>query len=80
MPVKLPMRRLMAVGIEQDEAGLRAGDADLDPALLLAKRLVGEDDEAQLLGVEIERGVLIADRNRCEFDGFDHGRKYAENC
>src|SRR5579863_4563115 len=68
----------MTVGVEEHQAGLRAGDAELNPALLVTEGLVGENDESEFLGVEVERGILIADGNRCEFDGFDHGRSMLE--
>jgi len=69
---------LMAVRVEEYKAGLGAGDAEFDPALLVAEGLVGEDDESQFLGVEVESCVLIANGNRCEFDGFDHGGRIRE--
>src|ERR1035438_1890324 len=58
---------LLAGRGEEHDAGLGTGDAEFDPTLLVAERLVGEDDESEFLGVEIERCVLIADRNRSEF-------------
>jgi len=48
--------RLVALGGEEDEARLGLRDAQLDPALFAVERLVGDDGEAEFLGVEIERG------------------------
>ncbi len=69
---------LVAIGVEEYEAGLGAGEAQFDPTLLLAEGLVCENNESQLLGIEVEGGVLVADGNGCEFDGFDHGRSMLE--
>jgi hypothetical protein len=68
----------VAVRIEQDKAGLRAGNPQFDPALFVAERLVREDDETEFFGIEIESGVLVADGNRSKFDGFDHGGRIRE--
>ena len=39
------------------------GGLDLDPAIVAVDRDVGVEREAELLGVELDRPVLIADRN-----------------
>src|SRR5580693_921445 len=57
---------------EKDDARLRAGDAELDPTLLLAERLVGDQAKAELFGVEREGAILIGDGDASEFDAFDH--------
>ncbi len=63
---------LLAVGREQHEAGVAAADLQLDPALRLAERLVGHQSEADLLGPEFERPVLVAGRDADELDVGDH--------
>jgi hypothetical protein len=59
----------MTVRIEEHQAGLRAGNAEFDPALLRIgftwERLIGQNDEAEFPGVELESGVLITYGNRC---------------
>ena len=49
----------MAFGREQHDARRRMRDAQLDPALAWAHRLIGRDREAELLGVELERALLV---------------------
>ena len=46
-------------GSEEDDPGFRAGNSQLDPALL-AEGLVGEDVEAELFGVEGQGAVQAA--------------------
>ena len=55
--VLVPVRR------EQDDAGFRARNGELDPTLLSVERLIGEDAEAEFLGVEGECAILVGDRN-----------------
>src|SRR3569833_480590 len=62
---------LMAVRGEQHHTGLRAGDTELDPALL-AHRLVGHYPEPHLPGPEGQRAVLVAGRDADEFELPDH--------
>src|SRR5262249_50482939 len=59
------------IGGEEDDAGLRRADAELDPALL-AHRLVGDDLEAELLGVEGYGGLLVAGRDAHELEMRNH--------
>jgi hypothetical protein len=56
---------------EKDDAGFRAGNAQLDPALL-AEGLVSEDVEAELFGVEGESAILVADGDAPELYASDH--------
>jgi hypothetical protein len=58
---------------EQHQARLCSGDAELDPALTLAHRLVGRDLQADLLGPELERLVLVAHRDADELHPLQHG-------
>src|SRR5262249_10897679 len=46
---------------EERDARVRAGDLELDPTHAGTHRLVGEDLESELLRVEGERLVLVAD-------------------
>ena len=48
---------------KQDDAGLGPRNRKLNPALLLRKLLIREDAEAELLGVEQECPILVADRD-----------------
>ncbi len=45
---------------KENNARLRFRDAQLDPALFLVEGLVGDDGEAEFLGIKIERPILIA--------------------
>ena len=63
---------LVALRREQDHARLRLGHTQLDPALFLIERLIGDDGEAEFLRVEIQRPVLIGHRDTDELDLFDH--------
>src|SRR6266404_6619407 len=65
---------LMSVRSEEHKARFGAGDAQLDPALLAVKGLVGEDDEPEFPGVEIQGLILIAYRDAGELDSFNHVR------
>jgi hypothetical protein len=58
---------------------LRAGDAQLDPALSVVVRTVRDHAHAELLRVELERAVLIANRDADELDALDHvGSSYTD--
>src|SRR5580658_10398071 len=62
----------MALGGEEGEAGWRTGNGELDPALLLGVRLIGDDFEAEGFGEELQGNVLIADGDADEFDAANH--------
>ena len=53
-------------------SGWRFWNSQFDPALLLVKGLIGDDCEPKLVGIKIERAILIGDRNTDEFDLLDH--------
>ena len=63
---------LVLVRREQHDGSLRARYAQLDPALLIVERLIGQDAEAQLLRVELERPILVGHWNAGELDALDH--------
>ena len=63
---------LVLNGGEQNNARFRFRNAQLDPALLIVERLVGDDGESQFLGVKIERPILIRHRDTDKFYLFDH--------
>jgi translocation and assembly module TamB len=65
---------LMPVGREQHHAGLGARNAQLDPALGLAHRLVGHDAEAHLRRPEIKCAVLVRCGDAHELHHPDHRR------
>src|SRR5262249_46925828 len=65
---------LVLVGCEQYELGLGIGDLELDPALIIAERLIGEHREAEPLGVELEGALLVGARDADKTDVLDHGR------
>src|SRR5690606_5713918 len=52
--------RLVAIGGEEHDARLGPRYAEFDPALAGAHGLVGQHLEADLLGPEADRGVLVA--------------------
>src|SRR5262249_4281949 len=58
----------------QHDAGLSAGNLELDPALPFAHRAVGQHAQADLLGPELEGAFLIARGNADELDGADGTR------
>ena len=66
---------LLAFGCKQHEARVRGADSQLDPPLLFVEGLVGDDGEAEFLGVEIERTILVVDGNADEFNLPDHAWK-----
>ena len=57
---------------EEDDPGLGFRDAQLEPALFLVERLIGDDGEPELVRIEIERAVLIGHRDADELDLFNH--------
>src|ERR1700731_2416556 len=62
----------VAVWREEDEEGVGAGDLEFDPTLLLVEELVGGYLEAEFFCIELERCVLIADRDADEFYSTNH--------
>src|ERR1700683_132268 len=58
---------------KEDHPRVRPRYAQLDPALLLAERLVCEQAKAEFFGVKRESAILIADGDTCELHAFDHG-------
>src|SRR5436190_8793883 len=61
----------MAFGREQDHASLGTRNLELDPALR-SHWLIRKDLETQFLGVELELGRLIANRNADELHSRNH--------
>jgi len=57
----------VAFGCEEGEAGLRAGNGKLNPALGLGVGLIGDDFEAQVFGEELQRNILVANGDADEF-------------
>src|SRR5260370_41432666 len=57
---------------EQRQAGFRTRYQKFNPALGLREGLVGSDLESQFLGIELQRNVLIANRNAHELDSTNH--------
>src|SRR5205807_2954846 len=53
---------LVPFGSEEDHPGVARGRLQLDPSLV-AHGLVGDDLEAELLGVELERNLLVLHGN-----------------
>lgn len=67
----VPLRR------EENHSRLRAGNRKLDPSLLAVERLVSQDAEPELVGVERKGAILVAYRDANEFDAFDHAGRIA---
>jgi hypothetical protein len=65
-PVFLARRR------EQGKARIGARDEQFDPALTRAKRLIGRYLESNLLGIKLQRYILVAHGNADDFDSADH--------
>src|SRR5206468_8263686 len=65
-PVLLPGWR------EQGDPGAGSADAQLDPALIVIERLIGDDSKSQFRGVELQRALLVCHRDADELDGLDH--------
>lgn len=59
---------------EEDDSRLRARDAQLEPALLVVKGLIGDQAEAEFLRVERQRPLLISNWNAAELDASNHDR------
>src|SRR5205823_7343019 len=68
-----PALVVAAVALRQDDPRLRARRRDDEPAQPLAHRLIVADLEAELGGVEVERLVLVADRDAGGGDVLNHG-------
>jgi len=58
---------------QKHDARLGFRHAQLDRALLLIERLIGDDGEPELVGIKIQRPVLVGHWNGDELDVFDHG-------
>lgn len=63
----------LSIGGEEDEARLGIGNTQLDPALFTVEWFVRDNGEAQLLGVEVERAVLVLYRDAGKFEFRNHG-------
>src|ERR1700691_4970123 len=63
----------MAGGCEQNHLGLAARDSQFYPALVRVERLVGQDLESKLFGVEGKRLLLVSNRNAYKLNCLDHG-------
>ena len=63
---------LLSRGGEEHDLRVGARDAELDPALRIVVGAVRDHAHAELLCIELECAILIADRNADELDGFDH--------
>src|SRR5262249_10322772 len=63
---------LVRIGREELDPGPAPPDAQLDPALVVVEGLVRDHAKAELLGVEVERPLLIRDRHADELDALDH--------
>ena len=70
-----PMRFSSPSAVKSTTTRLRLRHAQLDPALFLIERLVGDDREPEFLGVKIQRPILVGHRNADEFDLLDHGSR-----
>src|SRR5664279_1563635 len=62
----------MAAVPQSDQLRVGARQPELNSALCAVERAAGDHLEADLPGVELERGVLVPDRDTREFDGVDH--------
>jgi hypothetical protein len=62
----------MAIRREENNACFRARYREFDPSLGGRELLVGKHSETQLLRVEAERALLIANGDSDEFDALDH--------
>ena len=60
--------RAAFVGHEEDDARVGRSNPQLDPALSVAERLIGEHAKADDVGPEFQRAILIAGRNADELD------------
>lgn len=57
---------------EEGDARFGAGNEEFDPALGGGEGLIGDDFEAESLGEEFERDVLVTDGDADEFDAANH--------
>src|SRR6266498_4220985 len=62
----------IALRREQYDPRFRLRYAQLDPALFLVERLIGDDGESEFLRVKIECSILVGHRDADEFDLLDH--------
>src|SRR5262249_43201201 len=69
---QLPARLQLVAEPEQHDARIRPRDAQLQPALLVVERLVGQQPEAQHLRVEGQSTILVRHRNADELDASNH--------
>ena len=60
--------------LKEHNPGVGAGNSQLEPSLFLAERLIRQEAEAEDLGIERQRPVLIGHRNADELDALDHAR------
>jgi hypothetical protein len=58
--------------LEEHNPCIGAWDAEFQPPLLLAERLIGEKTETQYVCIKRERPVLIGYRNTDKLDASDH--------
>ena len=73
MFMKEPMRFSSPSAVNNDpRLGFRY--PQLDPALFLIERLIGDDGESEFLRVKIECPILVGHRDANELDLLDHGR------
>jgi hypothetical protein len=63
---------LMAWRREEREPGIRARNQKLDPPLAVPHGLIGPDFETEFLGVKLQRGILVANRNAGDLDSSYH--------
>ena len=63
---------LVTLGRLKGDARLRSGNEELNPPLRVCERLVGDHFQSQRLGVEVQRNVLIANRNAYELYSPNH--------
>src|SRR6266436_6617513 len=70
--LKLADAPLVTFGRVEGEASLRARDEEFNPALCVRERLVSNHFQSQCLGVELQRNVLIANRNPYKLNSPNH--------
>src|SRR6266851_4424777 len=70
--LKLADAPLVTFGRVEGEASLRARDEEFNPALCVRERLVSNHFQSQGLGVELQRNVLIANRNAYKLNSPNH--------
>jgi hypothetical protein len=57
---------------KQHHTRIRFRNSQFDPALLLIKRLIGNDREPEFIGIKVQGSVLVRHGNADEFDLFNH--------